>query len=121
MIPKSQLISLSLVPGMGPRRIRSLLWQYLEVENMTMLSKSDVMQVYVISHDLCTQMKKDTPEILSTLLLSGIKKPRLAASGEIIYKICVNNYFVCDLSHIDNMLAECNFILMKVTMCYKNV
>ena len=110
-----------MVPGMGPRRIRSLLRKYPEVEDMTILSKSDVMQVVVISHDLCTQMKKDTPEVLSTLLLSGIKKPCLAASEEIIYKICVNNCFVCDLPHIDNMLAECNFILMKVTMCYKNV
>jgi hypothetical protein len=41
---------------------------------------------------------------------SGIKKPGSAASGEIIYKICVNNCFVCDLPHIDNMLAGRNFI-----------
>ena len=45
MIPKSQLISLSVVPGMGPMGIRSLLRKYPEVEDITMLSKSDVMQV----------------------------------------------------------------------------
>ena len=40
MIPKFQLISLSTVPGMGPRRIRSLLRKYPEVEDMTMIYKS---------------------------------------------------------------------------------
>ena len=73
MIPKSQLISFSMVPGMGPRRIRSLMRKYPEVEEMTMLSKSDMMQVDVISHDLCTQMNKDTPEVFSTLLLLELK------------------------------------------------
>ena len=57
MIPKSQLISLSMVPGMGPRRIRFLLRKYPEVEDMAILSKLDVMQVDGISHDLCTQIK----------------------------------------------------------------
>ena len=51
---------------------------------------------------------------------SWIKKPGSAASGEIIYKICVNNCFICDLRHIDNILVGRNFIEMKVTMCYKN-
>jgi len=51
---------------------------------------------------------------------SGIKKLGSVASGEIIYKICVNNCFICDLRHIDNILVGRNFIEMKVTMCYKN-
>ena len=52
MIPKSQLISLSEVPGMGPRRIRALLRKFPELEDITNLSKSDMMQVEGISGDL---------------------------------------------------------------------
>ena len=40
MIPKSQLISLSEVPGMGPRRIRALLREFPELEDIANLSKS---------------------------------------------------------------------------------
>ena len=57
MIPKSQLISLSSVPGMGPRRILFLLRKYPELEDITMLSKSDVMQVDEISAGLAGKTK----------------------------------------------------------------
>ena len=57
MIPKSQLISLSEVPGMGPRRIRALLRKFPELEDITNLSKSDMMQVEGISGDLATKTK----------------------------------------------------------------
>ena len=57
MIPKSQLISLSAVPGMGPRRIRALLRKFPELEDMTKLSKSDWMQVEGISSDLAAKTK----------------------------------------------------------------
>ena len=57
MIPKSQLISLSAVSGMGPRRIRSLLWKYPEVEDITMLSILDVMQLDGISGELAGKNK----------------------------------------------------------------
>ena len=57
MIPKFQLISLSAVPGMGPRRIRTLLRKFPELEDMTKLSKSDLMQVEGISSDLAAKTK----------------------------------------------------------------
>ena len=57
MIPKSQLISLSKVPGMGPRRIRALLREFPELEDITNLSKPDMMQVEGISGDLATKTK----------------------------------------------------------------
>ena len=57
MIPKSQLISFSMVPGMGPRRIRSFLRKYQGVEDITMLTKSDVMQVDGISGELAVKTK----------------------------------------------------------------
>ena len=57
MIPKSQLISLLAVHGMGPMRIRSLLRKYQEVEDITMLSTLDVMQVYRISGELAGKTK----------------------------------------------------------------
>ena len=57
MIPKSQLINLSAVPDKGPRRIRSLLRKYPEVEDITMLSKSDVMQVDGTSGGLAGKTK----------------------------------------------------------------
>jgi predicted Rossmann fold nucleotide-binding protein DprA/Smf involved in DNA uptake len=57
MIPKSQLISLSEVPGMGPRRIRALLRKFPELEDITNLSKSDMMQVEGISGDLAAKTK----------------------------------------------------------------
>ena len=52
MLPKSQLISLSAVPGMGPRRIRALFRKYPDLDGVTQLSKSDLMQVEGISSDL---------------------------------------------------------------------
>ena len=52
MISKSQLISLSAVPGMGPRRIRALFRKYPDLDGVTQLSKSDLMQVEGISVDL---------------------------------------------------------------------
>ena len=57
MIPKSQLISLSAVPGMGPRRIRILFRKFPVLEDMTKLSKSDWMQVEGISSDLAPKTK----------------------------------------------------------------
>ena len=57
MIPKSQLISLSKVPGMGPRRIRALLREFPELEDITNLSKSDMLQVEGISGDLAAKTK----------------------------------------------------------------
>ena len=57
MIPKSQLISLSAGPGMGPRRIRSLLRKYPEIEDITKLSKLDVMQVDGLSGELAGKTK----------------------------------------------------------------
>ena len=52
MIPKSQLISLSAVPGMGPRRIRALFRKYPDLDDISCISKSDLMQVEGISSDL---------------------------------------------------------------------
>ncbi len=57
MIPKSQLISLSAVPGMGPRRIRALLRKFPELNDVINLSKSDLMQVEGISGDLAAKTK----------------------------------------------------------------
>ena len=57
MIPKYQLISISAVPGMGPKRICSLLRKYSEVEDITMLSKLDVMQVDGLSGELAGKTK----------------------------------------------------------------
>jgi len=57
MIPKSQLISLSEVSGMGPRRIRALLLKFTELEGITNLSKSDMMQAEGISGDLAAKAK----------------------------------------------------------------
>ena len=57
MIPKFKLISLSAVPGMGPRRIRALLRKFPELEDITELSKSDLMQVEGISSDLAAKTK----------------------------------------------------------------
>ena len=52
MLPKSQLISLSAVLGMGPRRIRAIFRKYPNLDGVTQLSKSDLMQVEGISSDL---------------------------------------------------------------------
>ena len=52
MIPNSQLISLSAVPGMGPRRIRALFRKYPDLDDISCISKSDLMQVQGISGDL---------------------------------------------------------------------
>ena len=52
MLPKSQLISLSAVSGMGPRRIRALFRKFLELDDISKVSKSDLMQVEGISNDL---------------------------------------------------------------------
>ena len=93
MIPKSQLISLSEVPGMGPRRIRALLRKFTELEDITNLPKSDMMQVELLPElncegklifqqvsknpihigALCIQLKKDIPEMLSNLLMLELK------------------------------------------------
>ena len=51
MIPSHQLISLSNVNGVGPRRIRSILRNYPQLENITQLTKSDICQVEGISQD----------------------------------------------------------------------
>ena len=40
--------------------------------------------------ELCIQLKKDTPEVLSILLILELKKYCPLASGEIIYRICLN-------------------------------
>ena len=58
MILKSHLISLSAVPGMGPRRIRALLRKYPELDDVATLSKSDMMQVEGISEELATNAKR---------------------------------------------------------------
>ena len=100
MIPKSQLISLSAVPGMGPRRIRSLLRKYIEVEDITMLSKLDVMQVDGLSGELAGKTKNIDWNL-----------------GE----QAVNSCFLCDFPHIDNVLVGRNALKMKVTMCYKDI
>ena len=57
MISKSHLISLSVVPGMGPRRIRALLRRYPELDGVATLSKSDMMQVEGISVELATNAR----------------------------------------------------------------
>jgi DNA processing protein len=57
MIPKFQLISLSAVPGMGPRRIRTLLRKFPKLEDITKLSKSDLMLIEGISSDLAAKTK----------------------------------------------------------------
>ena len=58
MISKSHLISLSAVPGIGPRRIRVLLRKYPELDDVATLSKSDMMQVEGISVELATNAKR---------------------------------------------------------------
>ena len=58
MISKSHLISLSAVPGMGPRRIRALLRKYPELDDITTLSKADMMQVKGISGELAANVKR---------------------------------------------------------------
>ncbi len=58
MISKSHLISLSAVPGMGPRRIRALLRKYPELDDVATLSKSDMMQVRGISGELAANVKR---------------------------------------------------------------
>ena len=58
MISKSHLISLSAVPGMGPRRIRALLIKYPELDDVATLSKSDIMQVKGISGELAANVKR---------------------------------------------------------------
>ena len=58
MISKSHLISLSVVSGMGPRRIRALLRKYPELDDVATLSKSDMMQVEGISGELATNAKR---------------------------------------------------------------
>ena len=57
MIPKSQLISLSAVSGMGPRRIRTLFRKYPELDDISCLSKSDMKQVDGISGDLAGKIQ----------------------------------------------------------------
>ena len=52
MFSKSQLISLSAVPGIGPRRIRALFRKYPELDDISKVSKSELMQVEGISSDL---------------------------------------------------------------------
>ena len=65
MIPKSQLISLSMIPGVEPRRIRSLLREYPEVEDI--LPEFDSYRTYkiknirdlkVIEYDFIKEIKK---------------------------------------------------------------
>ena len=58
MISNSHLISLSAAPGMGPRRIRALLRKYPELDDVAILSKSDMMQVRGISGELATNAKR---------------------------------------------------------------
>ena len=58
MISKSHLISLSAVPGMGPRRIRALLRKYPELDDAAILSKLDMMQFEGISGELATNAKR---------------------------------------------------------------
>ena len=56
-------------------------------------------------NELCNQMNKDTPEVLSILHFIGIKIPGAAASREIIYKTCLIGCFsLCDLHHNNNVL-----------------
>ena len=55
--------------------------------------------------ELCNQIKKDTPEVLSILLLLELKKPGAAAFREIICKIClIGCLSLCDLPHNNNVL-----------------
>ena len=58
MISKSHLISLSAVPGMGPYRIRALLRKYPELDDVTTLSKLDMMQIEGISGELAANSKR---------------------------------------------------------------
>ena len=58
MISKSHLISLSAVPGMGPRQIRALLRNYPELDDVATLSKSDMMQVGELYGKLATNAKR---------------------------------------------------------------
>ena len=84
-----------MIPGVEPRRIRSLLRKYPEVEDiltefelqlpqkqveiLPKLSSEESAVFMRLSHklihidELCIQMKKDTPEVLSTLLLLELK------------------------------------------------
>ena len=80
MISKSHLISLSAVPGMGPRRIRALLRKYPELDDVATLSKSDMMQVEGISVELATNAKRINLDI-------GKRVVATTESGEISYKI----------------------------------
>ncbi len=56
MIQQYQLISLSNVSGVGPRRIRSILRRYPNIDDITKLSKSDICQVDGISSDTANKI-----------------------------------------------------------------
>ncbi|MDP6570939.1 MAG: DNA-processing protein DprA [Candidatus Marinimicrobia bacterium] len=51
-IPKAQLISLSAVPGIGPRRVRSVLLKYPDIEDLLTLKRDDYHQIEGISSEL---------------------------------------------------------------------
>ena len=83
MISKSHLISLSIVPGMGPPRISALFRKYPELDGVATLSKSDVVRVGGISGELAANAKRINLDI-------GKRAVAITESGEIIYKIYLN-------------------------------
>ena len=86
MLPKSQLISLSAVPGMGPRRIRALFRKFPTINPWACSYWSTVYS----NEKGYTGSTFHSP-------FAGIKKPGSTASWKIIYKICLINflYVIC--------------------------
>ena len=58
MIPPHQLVSLSTVTGMGPRRIRALLRAFPDLDDLGQLSIGEVCKIPGISHDLAVIIRK---------------------------------------------------------------
>ena len=52
MLPNHQLISLTNVKGIGPRRIREILRQFPTLEDLSHLSILDLKQIKGITHDM---------------------------------------------------------------------
>ncbi len=57
-IPKAQLISLTAVSGIGPRRIRSILRKFPDLEDFSTLKRKDYLQIEGISTELADAVSK---------------------------------------------------------------
>lgn len=58
MIPKSQIISLTAIEGVGPGRIRAILRTYPQLDDIKKLNVPDLLRVEKISHDIAGRIQK---------------------------------------------------------------